>query len=108
MLPGCCADWEDKPTWLINRLYLRAHRLLADAFAQAGSRGHHFRLLAALKQHGPTSQADLETRVMGRPAPGQNSSCEGNSAGRSREVGYQPPSTKPPAVGEAPKLILRS
>jgi DNA-binding MarR family transcriptional regulator len=50
---------EDKPTWLINQLYLRAHRLLADAFAQVGSRGHHYRVLAALEQHGPTSQADL-------------------------------------------------
>jgi DNA-binding MarR family transcriptional regulator len=50
---------EDKPTWLINQLYLRAHRLLADGFAQAGSRGYHYRLLAALEQHGPTSQAEL-------------------------------------------------
>jgi MarR family transcriptional regulator, lower aerobic nicotinate degradation pathway regulator len=50
---------DDKPTWLINRLYLRAHRLLAEGFAQAGSRGYHYRLLAALEQHGPTSQAEL-------------------------------------------------
>jgi MarR family transcriptional regulator, lower aerobic nicotinate degradation pathway regulator len=50
---------EDKPTWLINQLYLRAHRLLADAFAKAGARGHHYRLLAALEQHGPSSQAEL-------------------------------------------------
>jgi MarR family transcriptional regulator, lower aerobic nicotinate degradation pathway regulator len=50
---------EDKPTWLINQLYLRAHRLLAEGFAQAGSRGYHYRLLAALEQHGPTSQAEL-------------------------------------------------
>ncbi len=50
---------EDKPTWLINQLYLRAHRVLADAFTQAGARGYHYRLLAGLEQHGPTSQADL-------------------------------------------------
>ncbi|MGX7678777.1 MarR family winged helix-turn-helix transcriptional regulator [Jatrophihabitans sp. DSM 45814] len=50
---------DDKPTWLINQLYLRAHRLLADGFAQAGSRGYHYRLLAAIEQHGPTSQAEL-------------------------------------------------
>jgi DNA-binding MarR family transcriptional regulator len=50
---------EDKPTWLINQVYLRAHRLLADGFAQAGSRGYHYRLLAALEQHGPASQAEL-------------------------------------------------
>lgn len=50
---------EDKPTWLINQVYLRAHRLLADGFAEAGARGYHYRLLAALEQYGPTSQAEL-------------------------------------------------
>jgi len=33
--------------------------LLADAFAASGMRGYHFRVLAALEEHGPTSQADL-------------------------------------------------
>jgi len=32
---------------------------LADAFAAEGVRGYHFRLLAALEQYGPASQADL-------------------------------------------------
>ena len=50
---------EDKPTWLVNQLYLRAHRLLADSFAQAGSRGYHYRLLVALDQLGSASQAEL-------------------------------------------------
>jgi len=50
---------EDKPTWLVNQLYLRAHRLLTDGFSQAGSRGYHYRLLAALEELGPTSQAEL-------------------------------------------------
>src|SRR5437870_5533942 len=50
---------DDKPTWLINQLCLRAHRLLTDGFAQAGSRGYHYRMLAALEQLGPTSQAEL-------------------------------------------------
>ncbi|SOD72561.1 DNA-binding MarR family transcriptional regulator [Jatrophihabitans sp. GAS493] len=50
---------EQKPTWLISQLYLRAHRLLADGFADAGSRGYHYRLLAALEEQGPTSQAEL-------------------------------------------------
>jgi MarR family transcriptional regulator, lower aerobic nicotinate degradation pathway regulator len=44
---------------MINQLYLRAQRLLADGFAEAGSRGYHYRLLAALEQQGPTSQAEL-------------------------------------------------
>ncbi len=33
--------------------------MLAEAFARAGMRGYHFRVLAALEEHGPTSQADL-------------------------------------------------
>jgi MarR family transcriptional regulator, lower aerobic nicotinate degradation pathway regulator len=59
MLSKVLSRLEDKPTWLINQVYLRAHRLLADGFAEAGSRGYHYRLLAALEQHGPTSQAEL-------------------------------------------------
>jgi DNA-binding MarR family transcriptional regulator len=33
--------------------------LLSEAFAAHGVRGYHFRLLAALEQHGPASQAEL-------------------------------------------------
>ncbi len=49
----------DRPTWLLSRANLRAQGLLAEAFTAAGVRGYHFRLLAALEQHGPCSQADL-------------------------------------------------
>ena len=48
-----------RPTWLLSRASLRAQDLLADAFAAEGLRGYHFRLLAALDQYGPSSQADL-------------------------------------------------
>src|SRR3978361_1575081 len=48
-----------RPTWLLSRASLRAHHLLADVFAAEGRRGYHFRLLAALDQYGPSSQADL-------------------------------------------------
>lgn len=48
-----------RPTWLLGRANARAHALLIDAFAQAGMRGLHFRVLAALEEHGPMSQADL-------------------------------------------------
>jgi MarR family transcriptional regulator, lower aerobic nicotinate degradation pathway regulator len=48
-----------RPTWLLGRANARAQALLADAFASAGMRGYHFRLLAALEEHGPASQADL-------------------------------------------------
>jgi len=48
-----------RPTWLLSRAQARAQSLLADAFAAEGVRGYHFRLLAALEQYGPASQADL-------------------------------------------------
>ena len=48
-----------RPTWLLSRANIRAQDLLGHAFAAEGLRGYHFRLLAALDQYGPSSQADL-------------------------------------------------
>lgn len=48
-----------RPTWLLSRANTRSQSLLADAFAAEGVRGYHFRLLAALDQYGPSSQAEL-------------------------------------------------
>jgi DNA-binding MarR family transcriptional regulator len=48
-----------RPTWLLSRANARAQALLGEAFASKGVRGYHYRLLAALDQYGPTSQADL-------------------------------------------------
>ena len=48
-----------RPTWLLSQANIRAQGILADAFAAEGLRGYHFRLLAALDQYGPSSQADL-------------------------------------------------
>jgi MarR family transcriptional regulator, lower aerobic nicotinate degradation pathway regulator len=48
-----------RATWLLSQVNGRAQALLAEAFAAAGIRGYHFRLLAALDQYGPSSQADL-------------------------------------------------
>jgi DNA-binding MarR family transcriptional regulator len=53
----------EMPTWLITRANTHSHRLLADGFAAAGSRGYHYRLLAALEEFGPASQADLSRRT---------------------------------------------
>src|ERR1700761_6100770 len=52
---------RDRPTWLISRAYARANGLLQDGFARDGGglRGYHYRLLAALDEWGPASQADL-------------------------------------------------
>ena len=49
----------DRPTWLLSRANARAQGLLGDAFAAEGVRGYHYRLLAALEQYGPASQAEL-------------------------------------------------
>ena len=60
--PGRTPDrLKDRPTWLISRAYARSAALLAAGFDANGNglRGYHYRLLAALEQWGPASQADL-------------------------------------------------
>lgn len=52
-----------QPTWLLNRANVRAQQIMHDAFAREGVRGYHFRLLAALDEFGPASQADLGRRT---------------------------------------------
>lgn len=52
-----------KPTWLISEVSRVAHRLLTNALATAGARGYHYRLLAALQEFGPASQAILGRRA---------------------------------------------
>ena len=52
---------RDRPTWLISRTYARSSALLNDGFDAnaAGLRSYQYRLLAALEEQGPASQADL-------------------------------------------------
>jgi MarR family transcriptional regulator, lower aerobic nicotinate degradation pathway regulator len=54
---------DSLPTWLLSRSSGQAHRLLADAFAAAGARGYHYRMLAALEDLGPASQATVGQRA---------------------------------------------
>ncbi|UPK75003.1 MarR family winged helix-turn-helix transcriptional regulator [Nocardioidaceae bacterium SCSIO 66511] len=51
------------PTWLLSRANARSQTILGDAFAEAGVRGYHYRLLAALAQYGALSQAELGRRT---------------------------------------------
>ena len=51
-----------KPSWLITQLAVHARRLVSDGFAAAGARGYHYRILAALHEFGPASQAELGRR----------------------------------------------
>jgi DNA-binding MarR family transcriptional regulator len=53
----------EMPSWLIGRASAYAHRLLVEGFAVAGARGYHHRLLAALEEFGPASQAVLGRRT---------------------------------------------
>ena len=48
-----------RPTWLLSRANIRAQNLLRDAFAAEGVRGYDFRVLAALDEYGPASQAEI-------------------------------------------------
>ncbi|MDF3312928.1 MarR family transcriptional regulator [Rhodococcus sp. T2V] len=60
--PGRTPDrLKERPTWLLSRAAARASALLVAGFAEHGDglRGYHYRLLAALEQWGPESQADL-------------------------------------------------
>ncbi|MGK5740593.1 MarR family winged helix-turn-helix transcriptional regulator [Micromonospora sp. URMC 103] len=47
------------PSWLLSQTAAQAHRLVADGLGALGVRGYHYRLLAALAEIGPASQADL-------------------------------------------------
>ncbi|WP_330230555.1 MarR family transcriptional regulator [Nocardia sp. NBC_00508] len=51
-----------KPSWLLTQLAVHAHRLASDGFGEAGARGYHYRILAALDEFGVASQAELGRR----------------------------------------------
>jgi len=57
------ARLTSKPTWLLSPVAMHGHRLLTDGLAPASSRGYHYRLLAALEEFGPASQARLGGRA---------------------------------------------
>jgi DNA-binding MarR family transcriptional regulator len=50
-----------RATWLVSRAYTRSSGLLSAGFEAHGGglRGYHYRLLAALEEWGPASQAEL-------------------------------------------------
>jgi MarR family transcriptional regulator, lower aerobic nicotinate degradation pathway regulator len=52
-----------QPTWLLSQANARAQANFRGAFDAEGVRGYHFRLLAALDEHGSASQADLGRRT---------------------------------------------
>jgi MarR family transcriptional regulator, lower aerobic nicotinate degradation pathway regulator len=52
---------SDRATWLVSRAFARSSGLLNEGFAGRGGglRSYHYRLLTALEQWGPASQATL-------------------------------------------------
>lgn len=50
------------PSWLVTQAARHASRLVSEGFAAADARGYHYRLLAALEEFGPASQAALGRR----------------------------------------------
>ena len=53
------ARLTEKPSWLLTQLSVHAHRLASEAFAEAGARGYHYRVLSSLDEFGVASQANL-------------------------------------------------
>ncbi|WP_411079185.1 MarR family winged helix-turn-helix transcriptional regulator [Streptomyces sp. cmx-18-6] len=51
-----------KPSWLLTQAAAHAHRLASASFGEAGARGYHYRILAALEEFGVASQAELGRR----------------------------------------------
>src|SRR5436305_689727 len=54
-----------KPSWLIGTVSARAHRLIGETMAAAGSHAYPFAILAALARCAPDSQERLRTGVVG-------------------------------------------
>jgi DNA-binding MarR family transcriptional regulator len=54
---------KTKPTWLISQVSARAHAVMVARLGVAGARGYHFRVLAALAEFGPASQAAVGRRA---------------------------------------------
>lgn len=52
-----------KPTWLATQVGGHSHRLITERLAGTGARGYHVRVLAALAEFGPASQASIGRRV---------------------------------------------
>ena len=48
-----------KPTWLLSQVSAHAHAIMATRLGAVGARGYHVRVLAALAEFGPASQAAL-------------------------------------------------
>ncbi|PSR70019.1 MarR family transcriptional regulator [Nocardia sp. MDA0666] len=53
---------RSKPSWLLNKVSARAHRVIAETMAGFDGHAHHFAILAALDEFGPDSQVRIGQR----------------------------------------------
>ncbi|MFC4017423.1 MarR family winged helix-turn-helix transcriptional regulator [Micromonospora sp. GCM10011542] len=60
--PQSPAGLRTTPSWLLTQTASHAARLIGEGFAAHDLRGYHYRLLAALAELGPASQAELGRR----------------------------------------------
>jgi DNA-binding MarR family transcriptional regulator len=56
------ARLRSKPSWLISKTSIQAHRLIIDAMAGVQGRAYHFAILAVLEEFGPASQVTIGQR----------------------------------------------
>lgn len=50
------------PSYLMTQAARHVHRVVFERLDAADARGHHYRVLAALEEYGPSSQVDLARR----------------------------------------------
>lgn len=60
--PQAPARLRTTPSWLLTQTAAHASRLVAEGLGALDARGYHYRLLAALDEVGPASQAELGRR----------------------------------------------
>ncbi|MFE3187550.1 MarR family winged helix-turn-helix transcriptional regulator [Nocardia sp. NPDC059240] len=53
---------RSKPSWLLNKVAARAHRVIGETMAGFDGHAHHFAILAALDEFGPDSQVRIGQR----------------------------------------------
>lgn len=56
---GLPAVVRELPSWLLTQTALYAHRIVSDGLGKVGAHRYHYRVLAALRDVGPMSQAAL-------------------------------------------------
>src|SRR4051794_23727255 len=98
------ARLRTKPSWLLSQAALAGDRLVSEALAAEGVRKYHFRVLIALADDGPLSQADLGRRLgidrsdMAPSSPSSNISATSAAGATSATAAATSSRSRPRAV----------